>query len=462
MRYKKLDVVQDVYKIPDLRFGAENLTSFAGAVVVQKFFQTIRLRQRVRACFSHLRNEPAYGYERIVMILMLNLLLGYRQIHAMGYLRNDPLYRRIVGLKQLPTHSTVSRALCRMDRRSYRGLRALVRDFVLQRLAMEHPTRLTLDFDGTVYSTKSRRTEGTAVGFNKQKKGSRSYYPLFCSVAQTGQILDHRHRPGNVHDSRLSLPFMKYCIRTIRNRVKGVILEARMDSAFFSEKTVHLLNQERVLFTVSVPFHRFAPLKEIISRRRKWARINGGLSYFVVDWKPKSWEQEKNFRFIAIRSKAHRIRREPLQLDLFEPMDAYYEYKVILTNMTGDAGRILRFHNGRGSQEGVFAELKSNAFMNYIPTRRLVANQIFMTAAVLVHNLMREFQMMTGKKRGTKNGSKRPALWKFFTVRTFRQQILQNAGRLIRPQGKLILEMNASKKLRDTISGLLAALDVAA
>jgi hypothetical protein len=39
------------------------------------------------------------------------------------------------------------------------------------------------------------------VGFNRKKKGQRSYYPLFCSVAQTGQVLDVWHRPGNVHDS---------------------------------------------------------------------------------------------------------------------------------------------------------------------------------------------------------------------------------------------------------------------
>ena len=60
---------------------------------------------------------------------------------------------------------------------------------------------MTSDFDGSVQSTK-RHAEGTAVGFNKEKKGARSYYPLFCTVAQTGQVLDVLHRAGNVHDSK--------------------------------------------------------------------------------------------------------------------------------------------------------------------------------------------------------------------------------------------------------------------
>ncbi|MFK7890101.1 MAG: hypothetical protein AB8B63_04745 [Granulosicoccus sp.] len=44
--------------------------------------------------------------------------------------------------------------------------------------------------------------EGTAVGFNKSKKGQRRDYPLYCTtVAQTGQVQDVFNRSGNVHDS---------------------------------------------------------------------------------------------------------------------------------------------------------------------------------------------------------------------------------------------------------------------
>jgi hypothetical protein len=71
--------------------------------------------------------------------------------------------------------------------------------------------RITLDFDGSVLSTQ-RRAEGTAVGFNQKKKGARSYYPLFCTVAQTGQVLDVLHRPGNVHDSQGARAFILACI----------------------------------------------------------------------------------------------------------------------------------------------------------------------------------------------------------------------------------------------------------
>ena len=41
---------------------------------------------------------------------------------------------------------------------------------------------VTLDFDGSGQSTR-RHAEGSAVGYNKKRKGARSYYPLFCTVA---------------------------------------------------------------------------------------------------------------------------------------------------------------------------------------------------------------------------------------------------------------------------------------
>ena len=57
--------------------------------------------------------------------------------------------------------------------------------------------------------TTRRHAEGTAMGFNRKRKGARSYYPLFCTVAQTSQFLDLHHRPGNVHDSNGALELVR-------------------------------------------------------------------------------------------------------------------------------------------------------------------------------------------------------------------------------------------------------------
>jgi len=80
-------------------------------------------------------------------------------------------------------------------------------------------------------------------------------------------------------------------------------------------------------------------------------------------------------------------------LELFVPHEEGYEFKVIVTNKRGNAKTILLFHNGRGSQESIFSELKSRVQHGYVPTRRLAGNQLYYLSAVLAHNLYRELQI---------------------------------------------------------------------
>jgi hypothetical protein len=98
-----------------------------------------------------------------------------------------------------------------------------------------------VDFDGSVLSTR-KHAEGSALGFNKHKKGARSYYPLYCAIAQTGQVFDVLHHSGNVHDSKDAVEFLWLCLDRIREALPGVIIEIRMDSAFFSDEMVNRLH----------------------------------------------------------------------------------------------------------------------------------------------------------------------------------------------------------------------------
>jgi hypothetical protein len=318
--------------------------------------------------------------------------------------------------------------------------------------------RITLDFDGSVLSTM-RHAEGTAVGFNKKKKGARSYYPLFCTIAQTGQVLDFLHRSGNVHDSHGAEEFILACIQRVREALPGVVIEVRMDSAFFSDKIVMALTKATIEFTVSVPFERFVELKGKIEGCKGWKRVTREVSYFEEQWKPQVWGRQ--FRFLFVRTLAKRQHKGPVQLDLFVPHVYGYDFKVIVTNKTLSPKKLVAFHEGRGSQEGIFGELKSHCQMGYVPARRWLANQTYMLAGILAHNLLRELQMMTSApSRNTTE--KRAPLWVFEELHTFRSGLIQRAGRLTRPHGKLTLIISASHWIRNRLVGVLNALDNAA
>lgn len=374
------------------------------------------------------------------------------------YYRDDPIVLRVMGLKKLPDVSTISRALSNMESKEVEKVQELSKSLVIDGLIRERLPRLTLDFDGSVQSTKGH-AEGTAVGFNKQKKGARSYYPLFCTVAQTGQFLDLYHRPGNVHDSNGADSFMEECFLEVSGAIKNTILESRMDSAFFSEHIFSVMDFYNVTFSASVPFERLPQLKEIIENRKRWRTIDDEWSFFETNWKPKSWDSK--YRFIFVRRKNKKQRKGPIQLHLFEPRDTIYDYKVIATNKIESARSVVLFHNGRGSQEAIFADAKNDAGLNVIPMRGLAGNQIFTLCSIIAHNLSREVQMISSSPL-IRALPKRPAVWPFQKLDTLRHRIIQRAGRLTRPQGELTLTMSGNNAVRRDFIHFLEVLNEAA
>ena len=146
-----------------------------------------------------------------------------------------------------------------------------------------------------------------------------------------------------------------------------------------------------------------------------------------------------------------------MQLELFVPYEYGYDLKAILTNKPLTARKVVQFHNGRGAQEGIFGELKSDNQMDYVPTRTWVGNQLYLLSALFAHNLVRELQMIAHPpSRPTLE--KRPALWDFLRLDTLRRQMIQRAGRLIRPQGKLTLSMSANPVTQNELLHYLGSL----
>ena len=440
--------------MPELRFEDARLTSFAGLVIIAQLWTRLKLKARLQTCFRHLSGGQIFDRATLFLQLIIHLLLGFRELRDVAHYQEDPLVQRVLGLKRIPNASTLSRMLKQADAKSVAGLRELLTELVLGRLRSLKPHRVTLDFDGSVQSTK-RHAEGTAVGFNKQKKGARSYYPLFCTLAQTGQVFSFLHRSGNVHDSNGAREFILQCVREIRAALPGVIIEVRMDSAFFSDEIITALDAAGCEFTISVPFERFVELKEMIEGRKQWFAIDDDVSYFEKQWKPKSWPRQ--FRFLLVRTRSKQQRKGPVQLDLFRPHEYGYEFKVIVTNKDVSAAATIDFHSGRGSQENTFGELKSHCQMAYIPVRTRAGNETYLLASLFAFNLMRELQMQTSPPQRSTN-PKRAALWVFERVDTIRRTWLQRAGRLTTPAGKLTLTFCAGKNLKERILQLVQAL----
>ena len=444
--------------LPTLKFETQRLSSFSGLVLIQALFARYGLWERLRRMFRGKGAGP-YRFEKIFLLLIVHLMLGFRRLRDADSYRHDPLVRQVVGLKRLPDVSTISRRLKARGPGDVQKAVAGNRELVIEGLRAFPLKRYTMDFDGSVLSTR-RQAEGSAVGFNRKRKGARSYYPLLCTVAQSAQVFGLLHRPGNVHDSNGAAPFMAECLGAFAQAFPHAQLESRADSAFFNEQIVDGYEQLGVEFSLSVPFERFPELKGLIEERKRWKRATEGVEYFELQWKPACWER-KRVRLIAVRQRQGKQRKGPLQLDFFEPLDYEHQYSVVATNKSASAASVIDFHHGRGSQEGLIGELKEDLNLDYIPCRKLAANQLYMVATVWAHNLLRLLQMQRAPQR-TNRQWKRPACWIFEKTHTLRTTLLHRAGRLTAPKNRPVLTISGDNRTQQQYDAVLSDLRHAA
>ena len=171
MKYRKSEYSSKVYRIPEMCFEDQRLSSFSGLVVIQAFFKRLELKKRLCGCFDHIHGDAIVGLHVVTLLLILHIIMGYRRLREIDRYKDDPVVHRVMGVRRVPDVSTVSRRLKLADAKSIDKLRTVNRELVLDPLVDMGLQRITIDFDGSVLST-SRFAEGTAVGFNKKKKGA--------------------------------------------------------------------------------------------------------------------------------------------------------------------------------------------------------------------------------------------------------------------------------------------------
>ena len=139
MKFSKQAILARFRKMPVIRFEDQQLTSFGGVIVFLALFQHLDLKARLKECFQHLKGSPIFGPHRIVLVLIVHLLLGFRRLRDVDYYRDDPLVQRLLGLRRLPDVATISRALKVMDRESVLALHRLpLHGHPLHQLAVLH------------------------------------------------------------------------------------------------------------------------------------------------------------------------------------------------------------------------------------------------------------------------------------------------------------------------------------
>lgn len=429
MRLRKSNISQKIKSNLKVEFAQQDVSGFGGLELFRRYFAIIGLNSRIRQAFRANGLRGDYSSVQFILVIITLWLTGGRRLSHIPFLSGDPLVKRLCGLKSLPSDRSVSRWLWQFTNDSLQAFVALNSEIVTDKLKDLELNRITLDFDGTVLSCGDT-VKWAARGYNPMNRHAKSYFPLLCHISQTGHFLRVMNRPGNVHDSKGgALKMIKECVDKIRAAMPDVIIEVRMDSAFFQEDIIKYCLSEGLEFVVKVPMWKWLDLKSVIILRQRWNWANERLAWFRAEHEIEAWGLKLDLLFY--REKISDTPKKGHQLDLFSPDDGVYEYYVLLTNKTLGAENVLEFFNGRCSMEHQIAEIKGEFAFDVVPTRHYQGNSAHQQTSILAYNLVRNFQIDTKDLPERTKTTKRTNLWKFESLKTIRFELIQAGARIL-------------------------------
>ena len=94
----------------------------------------MNLKNRLKKCFEHIAQHSIIGFHVVTLILVINIMLGFRKLRDIERFKDDPMVLRALQLRKLPDISTISRTLSKTDNESIKNVRILSKEISLERI----------------------------------------------------------------------------------------------------------------------------------------------------------------------------------------------------------------------------------------------------------------------------------------------------------------------------------------
>lgn len=353
---------------------AERLTSEAGAVLLREVLERLGITEWLAEKLVDSRN-PELVTHPLSELLNTSLLLlgqGWRDQDDADVLRDDAVLRLAVssrrGISALETREGAERqrnhnpaepdglasqpTLSRLVRMlSSDANRAVLREGILETAARRfralrggHRQRhLTVDVDSLPIEVHGHQPGSEHNGHYH----ARIYHPLIASVAETGDLLDARLRPGNVHTADGALDFVLPLVDRVEKQLCQVAA-IRMDAGFPEEKLlsglegrgtpyVARVKNNPVLDRMALPYmHR--PVGRPPSEPRTWL--------YEMSYQAESWSHPRRVVLVVLERESELFLHHFWLITNWSPVQ-----------MDGDA--LLEMYRQRGTAEGHMGELMS-------------------------------------------------------------------------------------------------------
>lgn len=358
------------------------LTGYGGAGLLAQFFERLHLPESL-AALPDLPATRKAAPAQVLLAMLYGLVLDRSRQAHLADLGADAVFLQLAGLEGILSQSALSRFLSRLRMPTAHAVLELNRTLVAgaRQGFADWPT-LTLDFDSHV-QTCLGRPQRSAVGFNRRRRGARSYHPLFAFCGETRDFLGGRFRPGNAADRTGALALLDELRRWLKRSGFCGRLQFRGDNGFYAGWLLDALEQRDAGYTIVADLAGEGLQRHLVGL--EYRPLDGEYAVAEFQYRAQGWKRAR--RMIAVRRRLHP--KEPKrgkQLKLLEAQG--YSFQLIVTNLALAPEQVWRFYNGRCNVENLIKEGRLGFSMDEVCSHAYAANALHNWLALLAGNLL--------------------------------------------------------------------------
>lgn len=186
--------------------------------------------------------------------------------------------------------------------------------------------------------------------------------------------------------------------------------------------------------------------QEVMARKPEWmkialVRLGAGIEIGEMTCRGLDWNVA--YRMIVVRQC---IKERPqAQGRLFDDLPGY-RYRILATNTTMSAHKVWELHRGRSDMENRIKELRHDFFMDNFSLKKFHATEAALWLVAIAYNLFSYFKLAILKNKSPR-------------MMTMRMRLFLCGAVLGTENGRTVLRLSASAKLRATYDKLLQTLE---
>jgi hypothetical protein len=274
---------------------------------------------------------------------------------------------------------------------------------------------MTIDLDSTVCEVHGYHKQGAAYGYTH----TLGYHPLLATRADTGEVLHARQRTGRANTARGTARFVDELAARVRRAGASGELTMRVDSGFFSAKTIKTCRRHQIRYSITV--RQTKPIRAAIATIAEdaWVDIvypGGGVAQVAET-------HHRGDRLIV-----RRTRLIGAQAELFPN----WRYHAFVTDRVGTTVELDQDHRRHAVVELAIRDLKAGVGLRHHPSGKFAANAAWLMIATLAHNLLRWIAQIGLGARG-----------ELVVAKTLRRTLLNLPGRITRSARRWTLHLPA-------------------